>query len=267
MSNEIEQTQESSVLEVGEEGLSCVDKFLQELPEDTQKLLLKIRKSEYFRYVGDIVRGISGQDTNLTDELRRGVAGYLFEVLSYLYLKEQFAEENIIILSPGETLKVYHELYPTRRKTVNRFGLQRSIEGITVPDGIILDYSSKKRNRVTIRAACEYSLGNPKDTFKQENLRRFPSLFRTDFHQITGPVTEESTVITNYVQSKYPHFPSNARYNSEDVKILIAAPIGVKLPFKDPDIREIPIPVSTFVFRDFVNAFMGDFYYNKPKIS
>lgn len=258
MQNAIEQSEKPFVVEEISDPLSYVDKFLDELPIGMQNLFLAVRQSEEWSLVRDIVSEVSEQNSKRHIELRKGVAGYLFEALSYNYLSEQLTGENKILLSPGETLEIYHRLYPNGRKTINRFGLQKSIDRITVPDGMVIEFSSRKEQRVDIVAACEYSLSNPKDYFEEAIIKDYSTLFTKDMHQITGPITDQSRGITDYIRSKCPQFPSNARFHSNGMELLIVAPVGVNLPFSAPNIKEFTMPISTLMFRRFVGAFMAD---------
>jgi len=240
-------------------SLSKVDVFIQELPEEARSLLTQVRDSEDFRYVAEVVSKFVPKDNQPVKGLRRCVAGYLFETLAYSYLQKQLTNENKVFLSPKETLEVYYQLHPTRRRIDYKYGLQRGIEGISVPDGIVLApvlSLSKGIKEVRIDGICEYMLGT-RAKLKRAQLTRSPEAYMGNMRYLTNPTNPESMGVANYIRSKYPHLPDNVSVNN-NLGVFVVLPSGVKTPFETPGVEQIVVPVSRRTFGKFIDAFMSD---------
>jgi len=274
MPKEIEQMQGSSVLEKDKgviprretwilekkdpsnEALSKVDAFIQQLPEETGFLLAEVRRNEDFRYAANVARKFIGQDAQTVEELKSRVAGYLFETFTYLYLSKQLAAKNKVLLSPHETLEVYCQRYPTRKKVSDKYGLQNGIEGISVPDGIVLT-PLKHRDTVRVDGVCEYMLGTNYKLNGGWQLTRSPATYNKQLFYLTNQRNPESIGVANYIHSRYPHLPINISVHS-NLDVFVSLPQGVEIPSTSLNVRKISVPVSTIIFGNFVNAFMSD---------
>lgn len=239
---------------------SKVDAFIQQLPEKTGFLLAEVRRSEDFRYAAEVVSKFVPQDDQTVEELRASVVGYLFETLAYSYLKKQFADKNKVLLSPDETFEIYYRLNPSRRKIDDKYGLQKGIEGISVPDGIVLApvlSQSKRIKEVRIDGICEYMLGTNNKPKKGAQLTQSPGEYRGNMRYLVNQTNPESMGVARYINSRYPTLPNIVSVNN-NLDVYVVLPSGVETPLKTPGIEEISIPISTFVFRQFISAFMCD---------
>jgi len=102
-------------------------------------------------------------------------AGRLNQDMIYNFFVNREPRPNIL-LSPERTLEFYKKLYPNKPTTKNTLGFD-SLEGISVPDGIIV------KEHEGIAAVCEYTLRGDKETFEKKyngfciNKEHFPQVF------------------------------------------------------------------------------------------
>lgn len=243
-------------------SLSKVDAFIQELPlpwEQTRSLFEKVRDSEDFRYVKDVARRVIEQKTQTSETLRQDLAGYLFEAMVHLHLQEQLVRDDKILLSPSETFEVYCQLMPARKKIIHRSGLQKGIEGISLPDGIVFGFTSK--NLARIEGICEYSLSNvDKDGYRRKLVLLDDSRIG-DMHSISASTSTSigSNMVADYIFSIYPKLRGHIGI-SENPKQYTVLPEGVDIPLEDPRVETVHVPVTTDTFRKFLDAFMIDVF-------
>ncbi len=112
------------------------------------------------------------------EEFKKYFRGQSFQYIASRFLAGKQPQDRIL-LSPERTLTFYNSLHPHTPRSSNPLGLD-SLEGISAPDGIIIEKSGDK-NRIL--AICEYTLARRDSYFENKynafvaEKRRFPQLF------------------------------------------------------------------------------------------
>jgi hypothetical protein len=131
-------------------------------------------KSDYFptllRNIEAIQQTHPNEDLSVNPEFFSSFMGEVFEYLSF----EQIAASPVdgaqfsFTLSPQQTFELFRILHPDRKIIETPFSLQKGIDGITIPDGIVFKETQFGLEIVVI---CEYTLQDlNKSTSKQEQL-------------------------------------------------------------------------------------------------
>src|SRR3989338_6289744 len=155
----------------------------------------------------------------LTDEGLREVmhdfSGELYQDIVYGFLSTKQPQSGVL-LSPERTFEFYKKLYPSRDVVKHRFRLD-SLEGISVPDGIVVEEHDGVEHIV---AVCEYTLARSKQIFgnKYEGL----DIERRHFSQLFA-----------------------------DAYLLFVVPEGANLPRIDAEVQSMPFTHKQF--RDYIN--------------
>ena len=108
---------------------------------------------------------------------RKRVAGALFEIVAFDYLKSKSVSGELVV-APWDTYEWYAQIFQDRG-TINHYGQNLGIVGITVPDGLIFKVDD---GHTRLTGICEYSLTayqkqKQAQSYTPENITRdlFPS--------------------------------------------------------------------------------------------
>ncbi len=131
------------------------------------------------------------------EKYRHLFSAKIFQNLANCFLANKQAG-NRILFSPQRTLEFYKSLHPNADEINNPLGFN-SLEGISVPDGIIVEKTENNR----ILTICEYTLTRINSYFEKKYLgfsidkRKFPQLFaNAQLLFVTPESTHIPTAIT-----------------------------------------------------------------------
>src|SRR3989344_2609695 len=93
-------------------------------------------------------------DQNKLIDIQEKFAAVVFEDLAWRYLQGELGSDKIV-LSPQQTFTLYQIAYPRKRVKKHNFGFTRSIEGVYLPDGLVISVNGET---AFITGVCEYSL-------------------------------------------------------------------------------------------------------------
>lgn len=236
-----------------EEKKSYVEGFIETLPQGVRTLLAKVRESEDFRIASDVLKKYKDEPEATIKELRSYIAGYLFESVAYLHLKEILKRQGKILLSPKECFEIFRLLYPEKKLIEFPFGLQHGIEGVSVPDGIVLELS---KNSTKIVGSCEYSLTTVRDTGdKEQDLEKRAYWFDKNINSLESKEIVRFSRIGNYLKSLYPKI--NDAFISPEKKVqYIVLPDPLTFPSASGTL--VNVPVIRGMFRAFLDATLKD---------
>jgi hypothetical protein len=214
-------------VEKDEERKSYVDGFIERLPKDARALLTKVRQSDDFRFASELFERNKDESEETFNELRSNIAGYLFETVAYLYLKEKLKREGKILLSPQESFELFHLLIPEKEIIEHPFGLQFGIEGVSVPDGIVLIPS---RNSTAIEGSCEYTLTDVDESGdKVKTLSDRAYRFDRNMNNLESKDIVKLSGIVPYLKSLYQNI-NDAFISPETKKQYIVLPARLTIP-------------------------------------
>lgn len=230
--------------------LSKVEAFIQSLNGEAKDLFEKVTNSTDFVKAKEKASEAVKVKNCTMEKIGGYVAGYLFETMAYLHLYAKLATEGKFLLSPEETLEVYSLLYPTRKKVINGIGLQTSLNGISVPDGIIFDRS--------IAGISEYSLSIVNERGFSTKLGSLDYNKVKDVHDISFLTNNESSEISKYIHNKLPNTNNSQIGVSDYLNQFTVFPMDLNIASDDQRIEIIQLPVNRRNFREFINALMSD---------
>lgn len=134
---------------------------LRKLGPAAQNLFDKLFDSPEFDRALDLIKnqrlGCRPDSANL-GRLRSEAGGHIFSLLSHTLLWEEQQQQGIVVISPRDTEAIFEHLYSDRKKFNNR-GWGLGIDGITVPDGILVKYITS--TKAVIVGVCEHSFRYP----------------------------------------------------------------------------------------------------------
>lgn len=159
-------------------------------------------------------------------EERRNVAGSLFQAILPEFLTDGLEEKEIVV-PEEDVLGMFQVLYPGNRIiTVGVAGKNRGLEGVSVPDALLL---TRTREETKLSAIVECSLVNPIPP-KWRGIKRdsHSSSFNL-FSRIT-PTREAlfKAILGRWVRINYPQFPPRVSLE-QNLKVLYIAPRGNEL--------------------------------------
>lgn len=125
---------------------------LKQMPDDTRELMEAVLSDENSRDIFRAVKEFQPKNDTAVKDFTRHLSGALFEQLAYQHIKKGLPKGQIL-LSPSETFTLWRAIYLNRRSMNNGFGLNKGIEGITVPDGAI---AIEEEDQLTIASVEEY---------------------------------------------------------------------------------------------------------------
>lgn len=219
------------------------------LRPDSSKLFSKIMESAEF---GVVIQGLQEVSVpaqqNTPDGLKGRLAGRIFELASFYFLKEEL-KPGEILLSPDETFLVYSVIYPNRQiDKVSPFF--SAIEGISVPDGIIL---AKCDGRTRITGVVDYSVGRDVWMRKKFAARKFFE----DFFRKGPERASVAAALGRSIHSMLPNFPSWVWGNRRDFLLAYVVPEDEE-GSPDSDGQVIKVPLLRSEVHLFVEAIFQD---------
>lgn len=138
-------------------------------------LLGEFLESQEFAFgvgkLNDFLRLKPGERTMSEDRFKELLVGFFFSNIAYGILKKGLKNRERL-LSPQETDEFYDLQYPSRPKR-NLYGLGLQIEGITIPDGILI---SAHGDKTVINRVYEYSLASPDNPGKSRQLDHYRNI-------------------------------------------------------------------------------------------
>ncbi len=156
-------------------------------------------QSEKFQemYRGAISFHLLPRTDSEIEEYRCRFSGKIYQYLAHCFLAGK-QTGNRILFSPQRTLEFYKSLHPEADEIDGPLGFN-SLEGISVPDGIIVERAENNR----ILTICEYTLTGINSYFEKKyrgftiDKRKFPQLFaNTQLLFVTPELTDIPTAIT-----------------------------------------------------------------------
>ena len=240
---------------------SNIDSLMQNVPEVMRNLLTGIMNAEDFKFAkGVLIKEIAkikaiGNNPEETRKLSASVAGFLFESLCYSFLRGLSDFKQGILLSPKQTFDVYALLNPHKDIIKDYDGLQLGLDGISVPDGIVLSYSPQYK-RLIILGICEYKLAI-NGSFHQ--LPEALSTLKNNSLLLTSENNPEVKDAISYIRNNYPNLSTDIKGLGigTNIELYFARPSSVNTP-QSSEIKPIQIPISSIVFGKFISALMAD---------
>lgn len=172
------------------------------------------------------------------------LSGAIIEEIGHPYSNSLNRNADTTILSPEETDILYKNIYSDKFKLVDPFGLNYGVEGINVPDGLVINYSGEFLNIVLI---VEYkSLG-------QNNYDI--SYIKTQRESYTPEHVEENLRLKNHhpldpsdlgrlIHAIRPSLPEKPVRISPKLMPLYVIPRGTNLSMNGILIEELPVSTS-----------------------
>lgn len=127
-------------------------------------LLGAFKSSDRFQAIyEEAVRLYLGADEQEFVQITKEFVGALFESFGYLY-SNNHCQAPLRILSPEKTFELYRRLYPRNAVVEHLFGV-KSLMGITVPDGVIIEARDGIERIVDV---CEYTSFGTRANFEMK---------------------------------------------------------------------------------------------------
>ncbi|MBI2007233.1 MAG: hypothetical protein HYS83_00805, partial [Candidatus Blackburnbacteria bacterium] len=148
---------------------------------------------------------------NGLEEFMLRFSGALFEIVATRSMEDVLGKRERII-PINEVFEVFAKTYPEREPITNGFGLNLGIDGVRLPDGIIVHING---GAVYINAFCEYSL-NPYSL--QKKAWRYNSEKRKNGFVLDSHLTRREELKRNlavFIRGRYPELPRRVQFDSQ----------------------------------------------------
>lgn len=231
--------------------------YLESWPPNKRQLLFKLMQSADFQYALGWLENCREEDQLRFQERKASLTGYLFETAAYLQLKDGWHRSGVILLSPQETFEVYRLLHPDKPVVETGNSLQRGLEGITVPNGLIVT-KSLKGTSTRIDGLYEYQ---SRWVNKVKYLRK-PFWYKVWLADDIKPLIDTSNAsaisVGEYIHSRYPQLPRRVSVNQGNLRVFYAVPYDQVSRLDKYDVQTSKIPISTGEFDRFLETLMAD---------
>lgn len=141
----------------------------------------------------------------------RCVRGAFFEEVSVQYALAKVSVREIL-LPMHEIFNAFSATFPDRKPLVDRFGLNRGINGVFIPDAIIVEVA---RNALVIRAFCEFSmdsrsLGEKTELYRSGKKRKG---FRVSSHSERRELLKIN--LSSLIRRQHQDLPARVLFSSQ----------------------------------------------------
>lgn len=230
--------------------LMQTEKTLHTLTPQSMSLWEKFFDSSCASRVFDSILRFTSSDPYQEQQIRRAVAGVIFEQLAFLYLQERLTTGRIL-LSPDQTLSLY-KLWYSDHTVIEDYGIKSSIYGITVPDGLEI---RQAKNSWLITRICEYKSGiHVERTRAQLRRYRHESDLFSDQLEYRSSGSEQLGLMLTQVVEDLPIKP--VTFNPK-VKTLLVTPTDLVQFWP----QSFPVPFTRKSFGEMLNAIWADCYH------
>lgn len=185
-------------------------------------------------------------------KLKRKFAGYIFEFLSYSWLRDRL-EEDEILLSPEETFHIYELLYPDNEIIEDEFGFQKGIKGISLPDGLIMS-PERDKEMTKITEVAEYTTVRSDNHEKQIQIINMPKRTLRNINHIYDSEDQRAKNAGEFIHESYWNLPEKFFFQQEGIKLKLVLPFNRPLPrhlkerIKPEQVEHLPIYSGQFLW-------------------
>lgn len=182
--------------------------------EDGRAIILDLLESEHFSRILAIANGFlqsAPVKSELNDFMLR-FRGAFFEGAATEYMEEGLSQHERLFATT-EAFEVFTKTYPEREPVVNGSGLNLGIDGVRLPDAVVVRANG---STVYIIAFCEYSL-SPHSLLEKarryNSERRRENGFVLDSHLSRREELKRNLAV--FIRKHHPELPRKVQFDSQ----------------------------------------------------
>lgn len=180
--------------------------------EGKQLVIDTVADEDFFRVIAAAERFLATEpDAEKEEKFLASFRGALFEQVANCYTTSLLGSRGIL-LPINRGFEIFGKTYPERRPIFDNFSLNSGIDGVRLPDALVLE---RRRNAVFITAFCEHSLNGQslKKKAGHYSFERPGNGFVMSSHLSRREELKRN--LAQYLKEFYPELPSRVLFDSQ----------------------------------------------------
>lgn len=235
-------------------NLLPVDDYLRTVSGEKRRMIEGFINSSETAKLLTIACQFSPNDGYDKQEFDNSFVGAIFEQMAYQYLRSSYEGTAQALLSPQETLIIYQHAFTftDRQLTNNNFSLNPSIEGIAIPDGLVI---RETQQALVVESLVEYKTWQqvtPAHRSVETQIKHSKNYLAKNI-KLAGPDIINPLYLGTLIHTLRPNLSAKPLSVVKNPEVLLALPENSKVSI--PETRRVSIPIDSRALHDVVTAF------------
>lgn len=235
---------------------SFTEYYINLLPVSVKDVLGDVIKSDSYQHVMRLIDKVIQEKPSLyeLEDLEGYLAGFLFEQFSYQFLNRQLIGPYMRLLSPEQTIEMYKKIYSDKKVVENNLGL-KGIEGVSVPDGVILKKVPDKT--LVISAIVEYTTRSSPSSIDSK-MKKIKLMSTIEWSNLVFTKSIEYRNAQSYLRQIYGQSDLRLKPVEKSFPLLLVRPFNGGINDLPSGVEQILAPIHTLEITNFSRYLMQD---------